>query len=180
MTTQMIKNAKKMSRAIMPQVNALLIARVKAETIRKQIDAMDRELLTAEIYRPDPDTYSRDPENMPERIIEPRDIWTMSEDDYSRYQQTRDDRIQSDGWIVKERGFCPALVAEYSVTQCEWALCEEAEKHVAEMNHERISRDMDLRDRAIEIMIGLAVNAPGYRKPTQAQIAEAMKASKNI
>ena len=97
-----IRNPAAVRRAIMAPVASYLAARVVAEELTEQLDALSAKVVAAGDYKN---------EETGDRILDPKRAWLMSDRDAAVYYELRDDAIAAAGYDVK-RGHCPALVAE--------------------------------------------------------------------
>ena len=161
----MATQAEQVSLACETAVNAVLLARVYAETKRAQVDAVKREVLAAGQYMVAPDQRRDD---APERIADPMFDWLMTTVDFAAYCITCDK-------IERERGIkpadmpvehCPALVAEDVQRKAQHVLLECAGEAMGQPKFaELVTRSLDGYEKAIDLLCRMVVNRPGYKNP---------------
>lgn len=164
-TNMTIAGAKKFAKAMTPVVNDLLITRLIAERVNKQIDAECLRILSAGEYHYNAKWYDmRGEDTLPaDRIV--RDVdstYLMADDDAKRYYGLRADYIEQAGWKV-ERDFCPGSMAESKCIRLEQQILDA----MAEMMHCPAVRTTwgEHREKALELAIGLVVSVTTYRQP---------------
>jgi hypothetical protein len=163
----------KMQDVITPEVksyvNAYLMARAFAETMRAKVDAIHREILTqCPIYA--------DVHGHTQQIFESKDLYLCSNDALCQeFYEEADKRLRSaklkpDDMPVTH---CPALVAEYLQTKCEWALIETAGKPFGITNNGLLASKDGLKNRQqfIDLTVRLIVSTPGFKNPLTGKAA---------
>lgn len=76
----------------------------------------------------------------------------------------------ANGFAKAAEGFCPALVAEHTQREAEWALIAAAEEFMPGVTNDRLlcgtktEGGLETRRKYLDLMIGLVVNSPGYKK----------------
>jgi hypothetical protein len=167
------RTAREMSLALVPQVNAYLLARTVAEARRDEVDATKRRLLAEGHYF----TSAKWAPRMPvKRILSPDGDWLMDDEQAKGYYAALDAAHKAAGYDL-EPGHCPALVAEHVQTQAEWALIEAAQKWFPEVTNDRLlcgtktTGGVETRQQYIDLLVKLVVNAPGYVAPKFPKVA---------
>ncbi len=160
--SEMPKAAKRLT----PHVNAVLLAMANAQIERERIDAMERAVLTRDdgtpMYRTADEWRERGMRDCPEWVTEPKHAYLMADDDLADYGAECQHRIKQMGYQVPD-GHCPALIAEDLQITAEWALMSAAEEFFPEIPADALY--LDNRRRYLDLLIGMVVNAPGYKKP---------------
>lgn len=164
-----LSDAKRFARDMTPVVNELLITRLIAERVKKQIDEECARILSSGEFRYADKWYGYNfrGDKLPEdRILRNvAESYLMNEGDAKRYYQLRADFVESAGWKCP-RDYCPASMAESKCIECENTIISA----MADMMQCPNLRDVwgDNRDKALELAIGLVVNLSSYRKPPMA------------
>ena len=162
-------NARKVVAALRKNVDALLMATALAEVERERIDEIARAELASQIYT------GRNP-HRPEmakgfRITEPKDAWHMCDHDAQQYYAKLNATYVRLGYKLPSPSHCPALMAETVKTKAEWALIAAALEFFPTCDNDTLlcgTKDkggLELRQEYLDLLIGLVVNAPGYRSP---------------
>lgn len=152
--------AMKMARKLEPMVNAYLLAKCHAEIEREKMDAIDAEILDYLDVR----YGDNHRERAGGRITDPKHSWLMADEYAGDYYAERDRRIREAGYSV-EPGYCPALIAENLVRQTVRLLIDSAAEFVPGLTWDNCAGHHKAADRAVELLVGLVVNAPGYTPP---------------
>lgn len=150
-------NARKVSAALTPHVNAVLMATAYAKTIREKFDVVYGEILDIQDVRDDKG----------ERITDPRYYWTMAERYEAAYFAECDKRRAELGHVLPP-GNCPALIAECLQRDAEHLLIEASAEFFPGVTVNSLLCCADGLGRLreyIDLLIKLVVNSPGYRKP---------------
>ncbi len=164
-----LSDAKRFARDMTPVVNELLITRLIAERVKKQIDEECARILATGEFRYANKWYGYNfrGDKLPEdRILRNvAESYLMHDEDAKRYYELRADFIESAGWKCP-RGYCPASMAESRCIRLEQTILDA----MAEMMHCPRMREVygDHREQALELAIGLVVNLSSYRKPPMA------------
>ena len=151
------------TRELIAAVTAYLTSRTKAEAIREQVDAVQRQVLTdIPLYNDLAVEHGADRE----RITEPDRVY-LSQDEIAlnEYYVAIDAKLRESG--IKPAGmqldYCPALVAEHERTKAEWALIDEAAKMLGtyegpgQFNNALLSTQngLETRQKFIDLTVGL-------------------------
>ena len=162
-------NTPKMSDLITPEirscVNAYLMARAYAETMRKHVDAIHREILTeCPIYA--------DIHGHKDQILESKDLYLCSNEALCHdFYDESDKRLRAAKLKPDDmpHDHCPALVAEHLQVKCEWMLLDASGKPFG------FSADtpwtMEHRQQWIDLVVGLIVNQPDFKNPLTGKAA---------
>lgn len=149
--------------AIKSSVNAVLMAKVFAQVEREKIDAMNRDILTTDVY-----LSTSSPQNQEKvRITESQDSWLLCDADAKTYYAVRDFRIKQMGYDLKP-GHCPALIAENVLTDTEHLLVEVAKPVFGVDLHDLLCAGMDKYHKYIDLLCKLVVSMPGFKNPLKA------------
>lgn len=149
-----------------PVVNELLTTRLIFEHVSKLIDDNAAKIITDNEFRYHTqwDKYPRI--NLPDdRIVRnPKHDYMMADEDAARYHSLRADFVEQSGWVVPERGYCPALMADWRCTELEWQILAA----MAELMQDERLKEVygEHREEALNATIELIVNLSTYRKPT--------------
>lgn len=157
--------------AVKSSVNAYLMARAYAETMRDCVDKIQSDIL-AEC------PLSNDLEQKrglaARQITDPKQAYLCTNEDWLQdyYQETdkrlREARRKPDDMPINH---CPALVAECLQTDTEWILLDCASDMLAmdfdgqELNHRLLCKGLDKRQEFIDLVVGLVVNLPDFKNP---------------
>lgn len=159
------QNARKVAKALTANVNALILTRAVAEVERKRVDAITAQVLAEDVY------MAEDHDGKEYRITEPSKAWHMNDADAERFYGKLNAIHLAAGFAKAADGFCPALVAENLQLEAEWALISAAEEFFPGVTNNQLlcgtekKGGLEFRQEYIDLLCGLVVNAPGYRKP---------------
>jgi len=155
------------------------MAMANAQVWRERIDTMERDILKREDGSP---MFRTAEEHLKhghkeEWITDPKWAWLMSKDDFDEYYAECQFRIKNNGWQIAGEceGHCPALVAEHLQTQAEWALILAAEEFFPGVTNDKLlcgtqdTLGLECRQKYLDLLVKLVVNAPGYRNPLTKQ-----------
>lgn len=144
-------------------VNNYLLARTYAECKREEVDKIERQVLADDEYfaRNFLPKGQRGPRF---RVTEPKDSWLMEEDDMLRYHKRLCDIHLAAGFADAAKGYCPALVAEGLQTDTEHLLLDAADEYIPGISGAKFA-EREKRQKAIDLIVGLVVNFPGYVPP---------------
>ena len=149
--------------AVKHSVNAYLLARAYAETMRDKIDEIQRQILS-EIPLINPKDG--------ERITEPKYSWTCTDEELMTEYfaecniREREAKLKPEDM---EDDFCPALVAENIQTDTEWLIFDAAAEMLKldfdgkELHHRLLCRGLDEMKKFIDLVVGLVVNLPDFK-----------------
>lgn len=151
--------------AVKQSVSAYLLARVYAETMRDKIDEIQRQILS-EIPLINPKDG--------QRITEPKYSWTCTDDELMlEYYAECNIREREAGLKPSdmEDDFCPALVAENILSDTRKLIFDAAAEMLdmdidgKELHHRLLCRGLDEMKKFIDLVVGLVVNLPDFKKP---------------
>lgn len=152
-------------------VNAYLMARAYAETMRQAVDKVHRGILMESPVTNGLEVEHGEPARL---IIDPKDTWLCTDDamiqDYYAEcdKQLREKGLKPDDMPVDH---CPALVAEHIQTQTEWLILDCAAEMMEigfdgkELNHRLLCKGLDTRREFIGLIVKLVVNLPDFKNP---------------
>lgn len=144
-------------------VTAYLTLKTKAEAVRKQVDAVQRQVLTEiPLYNDLAVEHGLDKE----RIAEPGQVYlSQDENTLGRYYKAIDAKLRELGIKPADMqlDYCPALVAENEQTKAERALIDEAAKMLGtyegpgQFNNALLSTQngLETRQKFIDLTVGL-------------------------
>jgi len=145
-----------------PHVNTVLLAMTHARVQRERIDAMERAVLARQDGSPMYQVAEKwRKRGRDEWVTDPKHSYLMSAEDFADYNAECQHRIKQMGYKVPD-GHCPALIAEHVQVQAEYALMLAAEEFF-DIGPDDVY--LEKRRKYLDLLIGLVVNAPGYRKP---------------
>lgn len=159
------------SPAMVSAVNALLMAKARAQLIRQQVDTVERAVLEQCPLTNGLEVEHGEPAR---KIIEPRHVYLCTDrpllDEYygEVSHRLRKEGIKPDTMPDEH---CPALVAENLELECEWLLLDVAAEIMdfreggKELNHRLLCLGLEKRAEFIDLWVKLVVNLPGYRNP---------------
>ena len=147
-----------MSKALVPHVNAVLLAMTLSKFERERMDAVDRKLLAemAVLHR-----------ETGERITDMKLTYLGRDEDMAPYWVRRQEEIDAMGCDLP-KDHCPALVAEHLQMDAEHAMIEAAEEFFPCVTLNSIlcsSGGLAKLETYKDLLIKLVVNAPGYTPP---------------
>ena len=164
LTAEQKRQADALVSACNAAVNALLLAQVYAEVTREKVDKIERQVLADEEFFAQP-RLPKGQRGPRFRVTEPKDAWLMEEDHFLIYHKRLQAIHLDNGFADAAKGYCPALVAEGLVSDCERLLIECAEPLFPGMtNHRLLCAGLDKRKEYLDLLVKLVVNAPNYRK----------------
>lgn len=146
-------------------VRAYLLAKVYADVEAEKMAAVNRELLAAREYFVN-SHWKEDGmgEDLPERIVDRKISFLMSDADSAIFFAAHDERIKALGYDLPF-GHCPALIAESVVRKAVDIMGE----CMAEMMGVKPDLFVGLcgehRERFIDLAVKLVVNLPDFRNP---------------
>jgi hypothetical protein len=149
------KRARAMSAALVPFVNAVLLAQIHTELMREKMRKLDLDLLD---HHAPTDRYSGG------EITDPDKAWHMTDADAAVYYADRTERLRGMGYNLPD-GHCPALIAEGVQMEAERLMIGEASKFMPGLTWDNLTCHPGKLKEAIRLLIGLTVNAPGYKAP---------------
>jgi len=155
-------------------VNAYLMARVYAETMREEVDKIERAVL-----KECPLSNGREQKRgMPAKeITDPKYTYhCTNEDELQDYYEECDKRERKASLKPDSMPFdhCPALVAENIQNKTQWLICDVAAEMLKmdfdgkELNHRLLCMGLDKYNQFIDLVVGLVVNLPGFKNPLNA------------
>ena len=148
-------------KAVKPAVNALLLATVLADMERERVDAIQRKLLSEEIY------YGTNGPGEKVRVTDPKVSYWMDKVSSEKYFARLNGIHLAEGFEKAAEGHCPALTAESLKSDAERALIAAAEPFIGISSEALWSAKGGLEKRReyLDLLIKLVVNSPGYRSP---------------
>ena len=143
-----------------PCVNALLLAKTHASMQREAMRKIDLELIDwlAPVYG---NIHSG---KVGKPITDPKHLWMMGDEEAANYYAERDKAIRKAGYDVKP-GYCPALIAEEVERIAARTLIEASEEFFGTSADDLICSGIANYNKFVDLLIGLVVNHPNYRKP---------------
>lgn len=154
--------------AVVRAVDAALLARCYAETMRSAVDAIQREILRECPIKRDPCWSDRAAGGEPDSITDPRKVYMGMDHHVEDFYAECNKRARAAGIKPPQMpdDHCPALVAEDIQLKAELFLLDCAGEMLQEPDFADLTtRDMDNYHRIIELLCGMVVNMPGYRNP---------------
>lgn len=160
--------------AMFSAVNAYLVARAYAETVRAEVDAIQRDILETGTYRASDRAIGR---GRSERILEPKDTWLMADDDFIDFMLDMKERLKEAGYPIAgedpERPHsynCPALVAENLQRDCEVLVIHATAKMIGVEDPERFRLQfcrlpLENYRRFIDLAVTAVVKHPDFKSP---------------
>lgn len=164
--------AKDVTPALKASVNAYLVGRAFAETLREKVNAVYQEILLIHPLYEDLDTRARKAE--PPRIYDPDRMYLSTD------EETCSDVYADANHTLKERGIkpddmpaehCPALVAEDVQRKTERLIIENAAEMLqsdispGDFQHKLLCLGLDKYQEFINLCVGLVVKLPDFKKP---------------
>lgn len=168
MTTATL-NPRSVAKALTPHVESLLKAKAIAEVERARVDKIQRQVLQEDVYMVD-ESHLRDGKE-PYRITEPKKDWLIDEQQAEKYYQRLNEIHLANGFEKAADGYCPALCAESVQRKAEHDLLEAAQEFFPGFTVDNLlaaRRDESGESaykKAVDMLIELVVNAPGYVAP---------------
>ena len=155
-------------------VNAYLLARAHAETLEPIVREIQTDLLREiEVnYAPEWAERSRrrGGDNLVGRITDPDELYLGNEDECQPYYEALDARYRARfPSLDLPHGHCPYLVARHVQLQAENLLISVAFKSL--LNSDLTGADVhgDKRKRMVDLILGLVINHPQYKKENAQQ-----------
>jgi len=158
------------TQAVKSSVNAYLMARAYAETMRAAVDKIDREILEECPLTNDLEIRHDRPAGS---VTDPKYTYLCENEDLmDDYYQESDKRLRAANLKPSSMPFdhCPALVAEHLQIQTQWLLIESAAEMMGIENPENFNNDLlcnglDTHKKFIDLVVGLVVNLPNFKNP---------------
>jgi hypothetical protein len=154
-------------------VNAYLLARAYAETMRESVDKVYAAVLV-DIPMFDDIKLGVRYEPTGERITNHNLLYLSSDEDAcKRVYAEVDKQLRADGAKSADMPaeHCPALVAENIQHEAEWAILDAAavmlglEFDGKELNHRLLCLGLEKQKQFIDLVVKLVVNRPGFKAP---------------
>ncbi len=158
--------AKAMSQALARHVNNLLLATTLAQIERERVYKIQWRVLQEGIYT---GRDRKDGEQF--RVLDPKISYLMDDQSAKLYFARLNAIHLAEGFKKAAEGCCPALTAEHLKIQAEWALLKAAEEFFPGVTNDKLlcgvkgKNGLDTRREYLDLLIGLVVNAPGYKNP---------------
>lgn len=156
-TTQ---QARRVAKALQSNVNTLLLATAYAQLERERVDKIQRRVLADMGLNCTPDK-----------------VYQLADSSAKPYYDRLNEIHLAAGFERAAEGCCPALCAETLQLEAEWALIEAAQEFFPDVTNDKLLcgtkelHGLECRQKYIDLLIGLVVNAPGYRSPLKAGAA---------
>ena len=155
-------------------VNAYMMARAYAETMRERVDVIQRRLLADTAYFADPEMAER--RRVDERVTDPKLTFLMKDDEFHDYLIDLKAELKKDGLTVKEYPGdpeysygCPALIAEDLQMTTERLVIDTGAAFMGEdggeFHYKLLCAGMDKYHAFIDLVCKLVVNLPGFKNP---------------
>lgn len=167
MKTNLTRND--VTRELIDLVTEYLARRVIAEVTRKEVDAVQREVLQNLVVMSTAREHPHGRSILAERITDPNLTYQCQDDTaMAQYYQEVDSKLRAANLKPSsmEEDYCPALVAERNQVEAEWAILDEAAKMLDactgknELNNALLCQKDGLaqRQKFIDLTVGLVVN----------------------
>lgn len=146
--------------ALVSAVNAYLLARAAAETMRERVDAIERQILT------ESPIYADKADGRP--ILDGRELYLSSDEDaFQDYLIECDKRERAAGLKPADmpRDYCPALVLEDLQRKAERLIVETGGKPFGFTVDRLLCAGLDTYREFIDLTVRLVVNRPGFKNP---------------
>lgn len=159
--------AKRMSLALVPQVNALLLAMTYVQVKREKVDAIQRRVLAQGNYEYNPEMKS----GLVGPVLDPETTYLMRDDHFADYHAKMQAIHLAAGFEDAAKGYCPALCAENLQVEAECNLISAAEEFFPGLTNDKLlcgtgkGDGLETRQKYIDLLIGLVTNFPGYVAP---------------
>ena len=145
-------------------VQAYLMQRAMAETMRAKVDAIHREILEeCPVYA--------DKRDGGDQILRSRDLYLCSDEALCEDFYAESDHLLKKAGIKPEtmpRDHCPALVEEHNLTKVEWVLLNDiAGPHFGVDNDRLLCAGLEKRQQFLDLIVGAVVNSPKFENPLQ-------------
>lgn len=164
--------AKLPTQTLIDVANALCMARAQAEVLAAEKDKIARNILSTAGYRYDEKQTGR--RDLTGFIREPKDTFLMSDEDHRDYLlDLKAEMIKAGLKPVDIPGepphsyYCPALTAETTVTELQWALVDLMAEHLGksgDLRHDLLCAGLDKYNEFIELSMKHIINAPNYKQ----------------
>lgn len=147
-------NARAVSKALRENVDALLLATAMAQVERERVDKIQRKILADMGVNCEPDKMYQMADSTAQTFYDRCNAWHLAE-----------------GFADAAQGYCPALCAESLQTKAENALIKAAGEFFPDCTNDRLlcgtksCGGLETRQKYLDLLIGLVVNAPGYTNP---------------
>lgn len=151
-------------RALTGPVNQYLAAKVIADDLRRRVDECSQRALDEAVYT---SRYTR------ERVTDPKDDWTIIEDEWQKYHARAVGFQEAAGLFPAKPGNCPALEAESTVRDAMRAIAEASIEFFPGVTIEGLMSSFKNYEMWVDLHIKLVVNSPYYHQP--ANILEAAR-----
>ena len=169
----------KITQDVKSAVNAYLLARAYAETIRDKVDSIQRKILESAKYYIDPKHLERHRRRKTdERITDPDETWLLSDSEHHDYLIGLKHELIKAGFEIKSipgkpeySYFCPALVVEDLQRKTEKIMIDAAAKMLGneveaeDFHHGLLCAGLDKYHEFIDLVCKLVVNLPGFQNP---------------
>lgn len=159
--------------AVISAVNAVLMARAYAETMREKIDKIQRAILE-ECPLKTARKWLDNKMTVPEYITDPKLTYLGEDSHCEDYFAECNKRERAAGLKPNDMPdtHCPALVADDIQRNAEYLLLECAGEMLEVPDFaELANRRLETRKQAIDLLCGLVVNMPGYKNPLTGKAA---------
>lgn len=133
---------KEVAKVLKPYVENLLAKKLVAQTLREEVDKIQREVLAIHAYHGEHG-----------RILDPNDSYKII--NHGHYYQTLHDTYTDLGYTLKDVGYCPACIAESDESDAERELIEQAEPFFSVASKMLILSDK--REKYLDLLIGLVL-----------------------
>ena len=138
-------------------VEAYLVARAYAETMREEVNKIYRDILTECPVCADDGT----------QILSPDRLYLCSDDDLVRDVYAEANKREREAGLKPAdmpNDYCPALVAETLKIEAENRLIEAAGRPLGIDNNTLLCAGLDKRQRFIDLVVGLVLSLPNFKK----------------
>jgi hypothetical protein len=166
--------AGEVTQAVKSAVDAVLLARAYAETMRGKVNSIEASILEeCPLYVSPEHAEGR----ADERIADPRKVWLtdLESPQYKEHLAETNKRLRAEGLKPDSMpdSHCPACVAECVQQDAEHLLIYAAAEMMdagdgKEFHHKLVCAGMEKYRKFIELLCGLVVAMPGYRNPLTA------------
>ena len=172
---------KDVSPELISAVNAWLLATVHHKMEKQKMDKMDAEILEdLNVYMADDfvahlsgnerkSSVVKDESGL--RILDSKILYMASDETAKKFYEERSNRIEKMGYSV-ERGYCPALIADGIVMECEQLIIDASCKILGLGDGEKWKNKLlchgdglTTLKKWIDLCVGLVVNMPGFESP---------------
>ena len=165
---------KKPTYALRKSVEAYLLARAMAETLREKVDKIERRILESANYYAAPELASR--RKIPETIKDPKYAYLLRDDEHVDYLLDVKAELVKAGFEIESipgesehHYYCPALVAEDLQRKAEQvmidAMAEMLEYKEEDFHHRLLCLGLEKYRKFIDLTCKFVVNSPGFKNP---------------